>query len=136
MPMMKKTTTGGCYLHVLLLCCENVLYIGQSQFVTQVSSSTFSLTAQQFWPQLDFRFQSFTHSSVWFVVTGVFSMEATALHDFTAMSEEELSFKKGSVIKVCLSNNNLWLSPTGQRNNCLLAMRNWRRTCWPLQRPL
>lgn len=88
------------------ICCTLV----KASFV---SSSTFSLTAQQFWPQLDFRFQSVTHSRVWFVVTGVFSMETIALHDFTARSEKELSFRKGSIIKVCDSNNNLWRSFVG-----------------------
>lgn len=28
-------------------------------------------------------------------------MEAVALHDFHATAEDELSFKKGSILKVC-----------------------------------
>lgn len=51
--------------------------------------------------------QRLLHRRCVFADSGVFSMEANALHDFTATSEDELSFRKGSIIKVRY--NLIWL---------------------------
>lgn len=51
-------------------------------------------------------FQSSTRSRLWSVAASGFSMEAKAFYDFTAWSKNGLSFKKGSILKVCHSNNN------------------------------